>query len=317
MIDKNKQLDFFSLFEEENVSVQQFEVGNRNTQSEHKKGSTLQEKPTMNSSVVEKKDKFDLTTETLINFMGHSYPITDYFSIAEIQHGIEKKKKDEVSYEKITEEDLRKRLEKHFPVLVRDLTTLAYIKKKDLIVPILQAKKKGQLIDSAPSYAIDLVRQKKISFSLFRDFVIVAKKISDKYGSEVHADIYFDLRKNEYFMDFPEQTIHPLWTEVSEEPAVTARKFLDKQYVKVMEIHSHHIMPAIPSATDDLAERTSLLYAIVGNIEDFYPSVTVRTFDIKTNKHVKINVSDVFKSYYEMSPTNQYKLDGISVKRHD
>lgn len=247
-------------------------------------------------------DEFKIKTDTVVKYAGRGVPVTRYFSVDEIQNGILKKKKDEEIREPISETDLIKKLNQDFAELVPKLTSLVYYEKKNIVIPVLEARKKGF---SSPLRI-------RIPFQLLRDFIAIAKKYSDQYGTEVHADIYYDYDQQDFFMDFPKQRVHEVWAERIEEPAETALKFIDRNYRKVMEIHSHHRMAPIPSATDNAAERSPILYAIVGRIDCYFPEITVRTFNPKTQKHIPLKVEQVFE--YPFSQTSiDYNLDGVEV----
>lgn len=115
-------------------------------------------------------------------------------------------------------------------------------------------------------------------------------------------------------MDFPKQLVHKYWTTLTEDPSESATKFFERRYKKVLEIHSHHTLSlgAKPSETDDKNERSTIIYAIVGKTDHYFPEVTVRTFNTSTQKHVPLTLEQVFKTPFN-NPTNQYDLSGVEV----
>lgn len=92
----------------------------------------LSGKPTSDSSKSDKKEVkkpvFDQTT--YICYAGRQFPITKFFA-------------DTDSLSKLELEDVRKRLEKHFPELSKQRTKMEWDEKKKFIVPMVTGGKKG------------------------------------------------------------------------------------------------------------------------------------------------------------------------------
>lgn len=265
--------DIFSLF---GVEVEEVKVEKKEVKKVAKPAATA---PAKEDAALE------INTSTVIRYGGQDIPILTYFGEDEIKIHMEKKS--------ITEEEVRKRMEDDYAELVPNHTAIIYHKEKNLVIPVLQAKKKGNL--------------PKIPFHLINEFVAIAREFA-KLPVEIHADIYFDLDLNKYFMDFPQQSVNKYRAERTESAIVTAIKFIERKYRKIMEIHSHHVWDANPSYIDDEAERSPILYAIVGNLNKLYPSITLRTFDKLDNCHLKLEPSDfieiesvTFESNYDLS----------------
>jgi hypothetical protein len=263
-------------------------------------------------------DKFELNPDTVINYAGHPpIPVTRYFTVEEITNGIERKQKGEIVKVKIEEKDLIKKLNEDFAELIPKLTTLVYCKKENMVVPVLKAREKGVEIDSKESSPEgSFSSPKRIPFRLLADFIAIAKQFSDEHQSEIHADIYYDYDEDNFFMDFPKQIVHTLWVNPIEEPVETAMKFMGRRYRKVMEIHSHHRMAPIPSSTDNASERAPILYAIVGRIDDFFPSISVRTFNPNKQEHIPLSPWQIFEYPFAQAAA-EYDLSGVEVSKHD
>ncbi|KZE68020.1 hypothetical protein AWM68_17780 [Fictibacillus phosphorivorans] len=307
------QTDIFSMFNiEDEVETKKIEAAKAAEEAKAKqierinamKGNAENNGKTgMKPSVTEKKDPFKVTVSTIIRYAGEERPVTSYFSIEQLENGLATKKKDsdEVEYKPISENDLRKKLEEDYPELVANFTSLVYIEKKDIVVPVLQAKKKGNndCTEESPIILGDSFYtpspKKKIPFQLLAEFLVIAKDFAKTFGTEVHADFYLDLDTDEFFMDIPKQRVNPVLVEITETPLESALKFIEKRYVKVMEIHSHHYMSATPSSIDDANERSQILYAIVGRLDRLFPEITLRTFDLATQRHIPLNPSLVFE----------------------
>lgn len=239
-------------------------------------------------------DPFEVNFDTNIYHLGEQLPITEYFSTEEIENGIATVSKEEIKYQKITGEEVRKRLEKDYPDLVAAYTEMVYLKKKNIIIAVPKAKKKG-LSDSESSFST-----KKIPFSLLKDFISLSKQYSERFGVELHADIYINVKTMEFFMDIPQQIVSRYLVQPVEEAYSIAERLMDIPFKKVMEIHSHHTMGATPSSIDDESEKCpGILYAIVGRVDNFFPELTLRIFDPASERHIKINPCLIFESPFD------------------
>ncbi|MGG1594768.1 hypothetical protein [Terribacillus saccharophilus] len=303
----SEQTDIFSLFDmpDEYAEEQKKQAEERKKQQDERLKTT---KEAANSK--DKKDEFTLNTDTKIYFYAELIDVNEYFSIEELTNGIPNstKAEEEITYKKVSERELLKRLKKDYPVL--DVSTGAqavYIKSKNAVSIILQAKKKGG--PAAPAHGL-VKTDTKIPYSILRDFISLAKRVYDLYGTEFHADIYLDHETNEFFLDIPEQEVTSVTVEVIEDELTTALRFLERRCTKYMEIHSHHVMRPMPSALDDASERMPIYYAIVGCFDYYLPQVTVRTFDIERNEHVSFNPSLVFEDPFGYA-NPQYDLSKV------
>lgn len=316
-----EQTDIFSLF---GIEDEYAEKKKREEEEMKKKIAEAQKraadtKKSISSSTTSSGggDKFEVNEQTTIKHFGQEIAITDYFTVEELTEGIPTQKKaGETEMKKVDEEALRKRMENDFAELVSGMTTMVYIKKKNIVLPILQAKKKGANLENGngeESKDSSFVVNRKIPFSLLTEFISISKHFSDENGTEVHADIYFDFDSKDFFMMIPEQIVHKYWAERTEDALTTAIKLEDKRYAKVMEIHSHHTMSPFPSSQDDESERSPILYAIVGNIDHFFPSITCRTFNKERATHIPIDPWLVFENPFVHVPSQKYDLSVVEV----
>ena len=255
-------------------------------------------------STAKTEDKFEPNEFTIIRYNGQDIPVTKYLTAEELAEGISVKKKDKEERKPVTAEELRKRMEKDYPELVPAYTELFFIEKKGAtyIVPIQKAKKKGaESVSSDTNSAFPI-----IPYEILGQFIELAKLFAEQ-SYEVHADIYFNLETRNYVLDVPGQFVHPYWCEVNEEPTDIIER-IGLSSVKVAEIHSHHDMRPIPSAQDNASERVPKMnYIIVGNINDFYPSITARRFN-GTNWD-KLELTKLFKRPSSPLP----KFDGNKI----
>ncbi|HWJ80503.1 MAG TPA: hypothetical protein VNR61_20765 [Niallia sp.] len=181
----------------------------------------------------------------------------------------------------------------------------------------MQAKKNGytqqefSLEDSSSS------KKRKIPFQILLDFIHISKHFSNKYGTEVFANIYYDCDLQEFFMDIPKQRVSRYLVTITEEPHETVLRLFERRYIKVMEIHSHHVLSPTPSKIDDDNQRAPILYAIVGNINGLFPDILVRTFIKETGEHVLLDSSKIFEfAVNTNSVTNSYDLSVVEVEHH-
>jgi len=239
--------------------------------------------------------------DTVIRYFGESHAITSYFTPEELAEGqLVRKKDSDDERMPLTPELLRKRMEKDFPELVKDHTEMIYLQAKNLIVPMMKAKKKGNCTEVL-YYDNTSHFPYKIPFALLAEFVSLAK-IYGLDDFEIHGDIYFSIQTQTYFLDIPKQTVHKYWIEVTESALSIAERIEDS--IKVMEIHSHHSMNPTPSEQDNVSETLpGMHYAIIGNIEEFLPNMYVRKYVSEAIGHITIDISSVFECPFVSLPT--------------
>lgn len=278
--------------------------------------------------------------ETVIRFSSMNYPLTDYFTEEEITNGIlvaveEVKDQESPSPDdtetsesvntdklvKITTENLRSKMERDFPELVKDLTHIAFVKEKNLIVVMNAAGKKGASasISKAPIYWEDGLlfysnnnNHVRIPESILRQFIAIARGFSDEYKVEVHGDVYYNSEKDSFHLHIPPQTAGSIFVEPDMGSMSLEELVHLSDMQKVLEIHSHHIMRAYPSQTDDQSERLQIYYAIVGRIDQLSPQIYTRTFDRQKEKHIELDPSLVFNTM--ASDTSNYPQVQVTIE---
>lgn len=258
-----------------------------------------------------KEEEFKPNESTVIRYYGESLEITAYFTAEELAEGLLVKKKDvEDERQPLTSEMLRKRMEKHFPELVKSHTEIIFLKDKNLIIPTMKAKKKGNCMELSNDNSFPFP---KIPFEILRQFLALAKHFGDK-SLEVHADIYYNKEVNRYFLDIPQQTVHTYWVEVTESGWETVERVMDA--IKVLEIHSHHGMYPTPSSQDNESERVpGMHYAIIGNTQRYFPDVFLRQFISESVGHRIISFDQVFECPFQELP--YFDTNKIEVSSHE
>ena len=256
-------------------------------------------------------EKFDPNEDTIIRYFGESIEIGKYFSAEELAEGILVKKADEEEpvRKPLEAAILRSRMEKDYPELVKEHTEMVYIKKKNIVIPTLKAKKKGNLTE-AERYGGPLdFPFPKVPFAILRQFISLAKHFG-KQNLEIHADVYFNPYGQTYFLDVPAQEIHRYYTEVTESATEIASRVGDA--IKVLEIHSHHHMLAIPSSQDNESERIPFMfYGIVGLVDDYFPQLYFRRFINDDVEYLNIPIETIFSSPYNDLPN--FDINRIEV----
>ncbi|ACK98635.1 MULTISPECIES: hypothetical protein [Bacillus cereus group] len=237
-----------------------------------------------------KKESFVIDVKTAIRYQGQNTDLISLFTVKEITEGLTKKG----SISPITEKDILKALEKEHPELDPSIAKIIYIKNKNLLIPHIPGKKNGlnEKQPSAPNesegvFQLKILRnrlylsneknQKQITIPerLICDFIKLARSFSNEFSVEVKGEIYYDLSSNSYKLFIPRQRVTHTLIEVNELTPKEALIFCEM--IKVMEIHSHHIYSPIPSKIDNEHDRSrGLYYAIIGDIQNLFPSITVR-----------------------------------------
>ena len=88
---------------------------------------------------------------------------------------------------------------------------------------------------------------------------------------EALVNVYWDRVEQEYILHVPTQqaTAVSVETDLSDRPD-------ENRYLLVMEVHSHNMMAARFSRTDDADEQATRLYMVIGRLDRFYPEIRCR-----------------------------------------
>lgn len=108
---------------------------------------------------------------------------------------------------------------------------------------------------------------------------------------EVACKIFWDTENGEYIIDVPKQTVTKVTVQFEYSGEFTGRNSL--RYIPVLEIHSHNVMRAFFSKTDDLDEQEYCLYGVVGrlNREEIQFAFRVKCGDY----HLHVGIGQVFE----------------------
>lgn len=128
----------------------------------------------------------------------------------------------------------------------------------------------------------------KIDASLLLQAVGFFREVYHRYGPvEALVHIYWSPAEKSYYVHCPGQKV----TGVSIRAEWDNER--DKKDVLVCEVHSHHIMDAFFSSTDDENEKATRFYAVVGNIESFFPDVRLRYANAR--RHFEVPLDTLFE----------------------
>lgn len=155
----------------------------------------------------------------------------------------------------------------------------------------------------------------KIPYSIYRTIINFFKEIEKKYSAEVMVEIWWDKTKKEYFVHCPEQTI----TEMSVDYKKSKELSLNNNYILVMDIHSHNLMPAFFSTIDDKDEKETRFYGVIGALHRSKPEYEFRMGVRGQFKTVELfelfdkNITSIKKDTFPKEWLDQIKISKISL----
>lgn len=126
---------------------------------------------------------------------------------------------------------------------------------------------------------------------------------------EALLNVYYDTHSKEFFIDAPEQTVAKasVDSKISEE-------YANERYIHYMDIHSHNSMKAFFSAVDDNDEKATRLYAVIGNLHEYFPDIKIRISN--GGKFCEIDPAEVFELVARPFP-NEWKENVHFRDSHD
>lgn len=106
---------------------------------------------------------------------------------------------------------------------------------------------------------------------------------------EVQVQIFWNTKEQKYFIYVPEQKVTVTRVDIERNINIESTNSL------VLELHSHHHMPAVFSGIDDDWERATGLYGVVGQIGKTIPEMCFRYSCGGSFK--KIDINEIFENY--------------------
>lgn len=137
----------------------------------------------------------------------------------------------------------------------------------------------------------------KIPYSILAEIITFFKAyVTTAEELEAMAYIYWSFADEKYYVHVPKQQVSKASVDAML-PEMDEDKFL-----LVMEIHSHNTMRAVFSPTDDMDERATRLYTVVGRLDKLFPDIVTRIS--VGGKYVEINPTSIFDGIDNPYPEN-------------
>ena len=95
--------------------------------------------------------------------------------------------------------------------------------------------------------------------------------VENRFHMEALVNVYWDREDRKYILHVPKQqaTAVSVETDLADCPD-------EIRYLHVMEVHSHNMMSARFSKTDDADEQATRLYMVIGRLDRYYPEIRCR-----------------------------------------
>lgn len=110
-----------------------------------------------------------------------------------------------------------------------------------------------------------------IPYGHLLDVISFFRLMALKGDYEALVNIYWDKEAQNFITDVPEQTV----TTVSVD-SVANPEYDNDRFIHYMDIHSHNRMKAFFSETDNKDEKATRVYAVIGNVLNYFPEIKVR-----------------------------------------
>lgn len=205
--------------------------------------------------------------------------------------------------EKVTAKEIVAVLAKDYPEYTPERTKLTYYKEQNLIIPALKSSTKGadtfcsreecmkaaegkeyflaNYIEGGKTFRYEKTYVSETEASedgeggqfrwklpliprvLFEGIKRFFAAVCGYYGTEALAWLVYSKESGQYFVYIPEQVVDTV-SVTTEEYAVAEHPEL----IRIADIHSHNVMNAFFSATDNADEKGNRLYGVMGGFPD-------------------------------------------------
>ncbi len=133
-----------------------------------------------------------------------------------------------------------------------------------------------------------------VPHALFAQILAFFKFYADQEKPlETLVNLYWDTKMKRFLPVIPRQKVTGVEIETMGEDGLDTER-----YIHYMDLHSHNIMPAFFSATDNADEKAARVYIVVGRLQDTQPQIIAR-----------ISCSGYFQSIPLESVLEVYKTD--------
>ncbi len=157
---------------------------------------------------------------------------------------------------------------------------ICYIPSQDGQIYEMRRNEIGTFVSPASKIAeLDIVRAgfhmnlPRLPAAKLAEIVSFFRRVCVENGSRTEAlvNVYWDRTEQEYILHVPKQhaTAVSVETDLADHPE-------ESRYLHVMEVHSHNMMSARFSKTDDQDEQATRLYMVIGRLDRYYPEIRCR-----------------------------------------
>lgn len=153
----------------------------------------------------------------------------------------------------------------------------------------------------------------KIPKKIYYQILSFFRDIADTMGNaEAFVQVYFDKTINEYVCNIPEQTVSG--ASVQYDATKNLNELDRKRYIFVFEIHSHNVMGAFWSGTDNADEKETKFYGVFGKIKD--EKIEEKFRFMVMGKQIDVNKEHIF-DFTDEGISKQDVLDFLNKESED
>ena len=141
----------------------------------------------------------------------------------------------------------------------------------------------------------------KIPFEVLLEIIWFFKHIWKKSATEIMLEIYFDNDTKTYKLVCPKQIVSPV-------KVIYLKEEQPSNYTKIMEIHSHNVMPAVFSTTDDADEKNgNLIYGVIGGFSAKETNCTLNFRIFSKGQFKSVHMDSLFEKRTENTDIDAVK----------
>lgn len=146
-------------------------------------------------------------------------------------------------------------------------------------------------------------------YEMLTEIIAFFKYFADRKNvCEALVNVYWDTECENYIVKVPEQKVGAVAVE-------TILSDDEDNLIHVMDIHSHNLMDAYFSSTDNSDEKATRIYAVIGRLDKLFPDISMRIS--VGGKFVDINPTDVFEYPFKDFPDEWLSyVTEYKVKEH-
>jgi len=140
--------------------------------------------------------------------------------------------------------------------------------------------------DIRPSIKLKLP---KVPFFILQQIIALFKYFCNGFQVplEAMAQIYWDRYEQRYVVSVPYQKVGPGSVD-------TVSDAIDEErYLLFADVHSHNVMRAFFSKTDDEDDKAVRVYVVIGKVNNPFPEIKARVSN--GDSFINISVSDIFE----------------------